>query len=77
MAGAVRTLDDIRAFVKCAHEYAMENGTAETRRAFNEDARWKSLPIYVFVDELKPTAKNPRCSFIRRTGRGKDSSGVR
>ena len=57
VAGAVRTLDDIRAFVKCAHEYAMENGTAETRRAFNEDARWKSLPIYVFVDELKPTGE--------------------
>ena len=59
-AGAARTLEDIRAFVECAREYAMENGTMETHRAFNEDARWKSLPTYIFVDALKPSGEDSR-----------------
>ena len=48
-AGAVRTRDDIRAFVQCAYEYTLEVGTEAARRAFNEEERWKSGPIYVFV----------------------------
>ena len=59
-AGAVRTLDDIRAFIRCARDYAMEHGTTEAHRAFNEDARWKSLPTYVFVDALKPRGEDSR-----------------
>ncbi len=48
-AGAVRTREDIQAFVQCAYEYAQEAGAEAARRAFNEEERWKSGPIYVFV----------------------------
>ena len=51
-ASAVRTQSDIRAFVTCAAEYLAEHGTEEARRAFNEDARWKHGPTYVFVDGI-------------------------
>ena len=51
-ASAVRTQSDVRAFVECAAEYLAEHGTAEARRAFNEDARWKDGPTYVFVDGI-------------------------
>ena len=53
-ASAIRTRGDIRAFVQCAREYAMEHGAAEAHRAFHEDARWKSGPIYLFVSALAP-----------------------
>ncbi len=51
-AGAVRTREDVRAFVQCAYEFVREAGFAEARRAFNEDERWKSGPTYVFVNEI-------------------------
>lgn len=51
-ASAVRTQSDIRALVVCAAEYLAEHGTAEARRAFNEDERWKHGPTYVFVDGI-------------------------
>ncbi len=51
-ASAVRTPDDVQAFVRCAAEYLMEHGTAEARRAFNEDERWNHGPMYVFVDGI-------------------------
>ena len=54
VAGAVQTRDDIRAFVQCAYEYAIEMGPEEARRAFNEDERWKSGSIYVFISESTP-----------------------
>ena len=54
-AAAVRTQADIQAFVRCAAEYALEHGEEEARRAFNEDARWKSGPTYVFVDGVQPS----------------------
>ena len=54
VASAVQTRDDVRAFVQCAYEYAMEMGSEEARRAFNEDDRWKSGPIYVFISESTP-----------------------
>ena len=49
-AAGIRNREDIRAFVQCAREYALENGFEEARRAFNEDERWKSGQFYVFVD---------------------------
>ena len=52
VASAVRTQEDVQAFVQCAYEFVQEVGFAEARRAFNEDDRWKSGPIYVFVDEI-------------------------
>lgn len=57
-AGAIRTREQVQAFVQCAAEYAMEHGTEEARRAFNEDAVWRHRElqdIYVFVDAIKPS----------------------
>ena len=48
----MRTTRDVQAFVQCAAEYLMEHGTAEARRAFNEDERWHHGPMYVFVDGI-------------------------
>ena len=50
-ASAVHTPEDVQAFVQCAYEFVQEMGFEETRRAFNEDERWKSGPIYIFVAE--------------------------
>ncbi len=54
VASAVRTRDDVRAFVQCAYEYTIEMGPEEARRAFNEDERWNSGSIYVFISESTP-----------------------
>ncbi len=51
-ANAIRTTGDVKAFVQCAYEYVQEEGFDEARRAFHEDERWKSGPIYVFVSNL-------------------------
>ncbi len=56
-AAAVRTQAELQAFVQCATEYVQEHGEEEARRAFNEDARWKSGPIYLFVDEVEPSGE--------------------
>ena len=57
-AAGVRSQSDVKAFVECAAEYAMEHGTEEARRAFNEDERWKHGPTYVFVDGLEPSGED-------------------
>lgn len=57
-AAAVRTRTDVRAFVQCAAEYALEHGEEEARRAFNEDGRWKAGPTYVFVDGVQPSGED-------------------
>ena len=54
VASAVQTREDVRAFVQCAYEYAIEMGPEEARRAFNEDERWNSGSIYVFISESTP-----------------------
>ena len=54
-AGAISNRADIRAFVECAYDYVMDNGTEEAARAFREDERWLSDSIYVFVDQQAPT----------------------
>ncbi|MCY3756720.1 MAG: ABC transporter substrate-binding protein [Acidobacteria bacterium] len=59
-AGAVRTEEDIRVFVQCAYEYAQQEGLEEARRAFNQDARWKSGSIYVFISEVTPLSDQAR-----------------
>ena len=56
-AAAVRTQSELQAFVQCAAEYVNGHGEEEARRAFNEDARWKSGPIYLFVDEVEPSGE--------------------
>ena len=54
VASAVRTQEDVQAFVQCAYEFVQEVGFDEARRAFHEDPRWRSGPVYVFVDESTP-----------------------
>ena len=63
VASAVRTLEDVQAFVQCAYEYVQEEGFEEARRAFNEDERWKSGEIYISVDEVTPVTESAR-SFV-------------
>ena len=53
-ARAVRSPEGVEAFVQCAYEFVQEVGFEEARRAFNEDERWESGQIYVFVDEAAP-----------------------
>ena len=60
VASAVRTPEDVQAFVQCAYEYVQEMGFEEARRAFHEDERWRSGPIYVFVDEVTPMSDMSR-----------------
>jgi len=60
VAGSVRTEEDIRVFVQCAYEYAQQEGLEEARRAFNQDARWKSGSIYVFISEVTPSSDQAR-----------------
>ena len=55
-ASAIRTREDIVAFVNCAYEYMVERGTAEAARAFHEDVRWRSGQFYMFVFQLDPSA---------------------
>ena len=50
----MRTQEDVQAFVQCAYEFVQEVGFEEARRAFNEDERWKSGPIYIFVSGVTP-----------------------
>ena len=57
-ASAVRTREDVRAFVECAYEYAQQNGAMEAYRAFHEDERWKSGSIYVFIDVASPRGED-------------------
>lgn len=54
-AGAISNRADIRAFVECAYDYVMDNGTEEAARAFREDEHWLSDSIYVFVDQMGPS----------------------
>ena len=55
-ASAVRTPEDVRTFVQCAYEFVHEVGFEQARRAFHEDQRWRSGPIYVVVDEVTPVS---------------------
>ena len=57
-AAGVRSQSDVKAFVECAAEYAMEHGAEEARRAFNEDERWKHGPTYLFVDGIAPSGED-------------------
>ena len=63
VASAVRTREDVQAFVQCAYEFVQEVGFEEARRAFHEDERWRSGPIYVFIDEVTPISDMSR-SFV-------------
>ncbi len=62
-ASAVRTPEDVQAFVQCAYEYVRAKGFGEARRAFHEDERWKHGTIYIFVSEVTPVSDQTR-SFV-------------
>ena len=49
-AAGIRNREDLKAFVQCAREYALENGFEEARRAFHEDERWDNGEFFVTVD---------------------------
>ncbi len=59
-ARGVRTPKDMQAFVQCAHEFVQEVGVDEAKRAFEQDERWTSGPIYTFVRERLPLAFESR-----------------
>lgn len=54
-ARAVRSREELPAFVQCAAEYARKHGEVEARRAFYEDAHWKHGQVHVFVHGLEPS----------------------
>ena len=74
-ASAVRTPEDVRAFVQCAHEFVHEVGFKEARRAFHEDERWRSGPIYVVVDEVTPISHQATTFVYPLIHRGKGLRG--
>ena len=76
-ASAVRTPENVQAFVQCAYEFVQEVGFAEARQAFHEDPRWRSGPIYVFVDEVTTMRLDARASSSRPIRRWKGSPGDR
>ena len=74
-ASAVRTTEDVQAFVQCAYELVQEVGFEEARRAFNEDERWKSGPIYIFVSEATPMSDQARL-FVFPPARSREGSSL-
>ena len=74
-ASAVRTTEDVQAFVQCAYEFVQEMGFEEARRAFNEDERWKSGPIYIFVSEATPMSDQARL-FVFPPARSREGSSL-
>ena len=74
-ASAVHTPEDVKAFVQCAYEFVQEMGFEEARRAFNEDERWKSGPIYIFVSEATPMSDQARL-FVFPPARSREGSSL-
>ena len=63
-ASAIRSTTDLEAFVQCAYEYVQEMGFEEARRAFHEDARWKSGQFYIFVTNPAADGEHPRTPLV-------------
>ena len=74
-ASAVHTPEDVKSFVQCAYEFVQEMGFEEARRAFNEDERWKSGPIYIFVSEATPLSDQARL-FVFPPARSREGSSL-
>ena len=74
-ASTVRTPEDVKSFVQCAYEFVQEMGFEEARRAFNEDERWKSGPIYIFVSEATPMSDQARL-FVFPPARSREGSSL-
>ena len=63
-AAGVRSTEDVEAFVQCAYEYVQEMGFEEARRAFHEDARWKSGQFYIFITNPAADGDHARTPFV-------------
>ena len=74
-ASAVHTPEDVKSFVQCAYEFVQEMGFEEARQAFNEDGRWKSGPIYIFVSEATPMSDQARL-FVFPPARSREGSSL-
>ena len=55
-AESIRTREDVEAFVECAHDFIVANGTEAAREAFHEEGFWRSGSIYIFVDKFAADA---------------------
>ena len=75
VAHAVRTPEEVQAFVQCAYEFVHEAGFEKARRAFNEDERWKSGPIYIFVSEATPMSDQAQL-FVFPPARSREGSSL-
>ena len=75
VASAVRTPEDVKAFVQCAYEFVQEMGFEEARRAFHEDKRWRSGPIYIFVSEATSLSDQARL-FVFPPDRPREGSSL-
>ena len=75
VASAVRTPEDAQTLTRCAYEFVQEAGFEEARRAFNEDERWKSGPIYVFVSEVTPLSDQARL-FVFPPARAREGTSL-
>ena len=75
VASAVHTPEDVKSFVQCAYEFVQEMGFEESRRAFNEDKRWRSGPIYIFVSEATPLSDQARL-FVFPPDRPREGSSL-
>ena len=75
VASAVHTPEDVKSFVQCAYEFVQEMGFEESRRAFNEDERWKSGPIYIFVSEATPMSDQARL-FVFPPARSREGASL-
>ena len=75
VASAVHTPEDVKSFVQCAYEFVQEMGFEEARRAFNEDERWKSGTIYIFVSEATPMSDQARL-FVFPPARPREGSSL-
>ena len=75
VARAVRTAEDIQTFVQCAYEHVQDVGFVEARRAFNEDVRWKSGSIYIFVSGAVPMSDQAQL-FVFPPARPREGSSL-
>ena len=75
VASAVHTPEDVKSFVQCAYEFVQEMGFEEARRAFHEDKRWRSGPIYIFVSEATPLSDQARL-FVFPPDRPREGSSL-
>ena len=77
VAGAVRTQEDVQAFVQCAYEFVQEVSFAQARQAFNEDERWESGPIlYLRVWSDPPERSGSIVRLSARPAEGRIQPGI-